>query len=186
VQLQEDTSYITRFQSPLTGLSYKNLVIPMGLLMSPYAFVRVMQKVFNDKIKYSFLKSYTDDVICLSDSWNQHLTHLQLLFQTLRENNLSLNPSKANIGFSEVDFLGCTVSADGIKISEKKVAAIRAIQTPKSRKSLQRLLGLLNFFRRYVGNFSQKTQHMRSLLPKDTTFIWTQECSDELESLKSC
>jgi len=104
----------------------------------------------------------------------------------LRENNLSLNPSKANIGFSEVDFLGYTVSADGIKISEKKVAAIRAIQTPKSRKSLQRLLGLLNFFRRYVGNFSQKTQHMRALLAKDTTFIWTQECTDELESLKSC
>ena len=117
------------------------------------------------------MRSYVDDCVCVADTCSAHMSDLRLLFQTLRDNNLSLNPFKARIGFPEVDFLGYTVSYDGVRISDSKITAIRAIGKPTSKKSLQRILGLLNFFRRYVANFSSKTQHMRELLAQERGFF---------------
>ena len=76
------------------------------------------------------------------------------------------------------------VNQHGIRISENKIKAIKAIQPPKTKKSLQRLLGLLQYFRKHIPNFSKKTANMRQLLRNDTKFKWTDKCSAELQELK--
>jgi len=83
-----------------------------------------------------------------------------------------------------MDFFGYTISEDGICIAPSKIRAIERIQPPKSRKSLQRLLGLLNFFRKHIPNFSQRTVNMRQLLKQDVKFDSSSECDEELSSLK--
>jgi len=55
---------------------------------------------------------------------------------------------------------------------------------PTNRKTLQRLLGLMQYFRRHVANYSVRTYHMRQLLKQDTKFTWTQDCQNELEDIK--
>ena len=72
----------------------------------------------------------------------------------------------------------------GICIAPSKIRAIERIEPPKSRKSLQRLLGLLNFFRKHIPNFNQRTVNMRRLLKQDVKFDWSSECDEELYSLK--
>jgi len=95
-----------------------------------------------------------------------------------------INPTKTSIAHSKMDFLDHTISEEGICIAPSKIRAFERIQPPKSRKSLQRLLGLLNFFRKHIPNFSQRTVNTRQLLKQDVKFDWSSKCDEELSSLK--
>jgi len=88
------------------------------------------------------------------------------------------------LAFNEIEYLGFLISASGVKISPKKLKVIEAIRPPKSRKSLLRILGMANFWKIFVKNYSQNTFHMRQLLKKDVDFRWTSECQAELDFLK--
>jgi hypothetical protein len=55
---------------------------------------------------------------------------------------------------TEVDFLGHVVNAEGIKMKKSKVEAIQKWPRPKNVRDLQSFLGLANYNRRYITNFS--------------------------------
>jgi len=184
VRCNPETSHITAFSSPLTGVSYKSLVCPMGLSISSGAFVYVLNKVFQDRAKFYFLFLYVDDLICVSKDISEHIEHLKILFETLRANSLVINPTKTSVAYSQLDFLGHTITKDGIKISESKIKAIKNIQPPRNRKTLQRLYGLLQFFRKNMYNFAERTKNMRHLLKQDSKFDWTEACDAELNDVK--
>ena len=48
------------------------------------------------------------------------------------------------------------------------------------------MLGMFNYWKKYLKDYSKNTYHMRQLLNKDTEFKWTPECQKELEYLKNC
>ena len=81
--------------------------------------------------------------------------------------------------------MGHELTNEGITISDDNVKAIKNIAVPKNKRSLQRLLGLLNYFRKYIKNYSLRTTHMRALLKKEIIFKWTEECTKELEDLQT-
>ena len=158
---------------------------PFGLNNSPTGLLTAMISIFAGNAKYG-IYFYLDDLLCATSSWHEHLKSLQVMFQTLPDNKLSCNPYKCEYGFTEVEYLGFRIGADGIKISDKKVKVIKAIAPPGNRKSLQRLLGLFDFWRRFVKDYTQKTFHMRHLLCNDTPFVWSEKCQKELDYLKQC
>ena len=146
----------------------------------------ILTSIFAGKGKKSGIFLYMDDLLTVGSTWEENLKNLQVMLQTLRENSLTCNPSKCQFGFNKIEYLGFRVSAEGIKISQRKIKAIQSIVAPTNRKSLQRALGLFNFWRRYIKNYAQNTYNMRQLLTKDAVFVWTPECQKELEYLKSC
>jgi len=143
IKLHPKTRHYTSFTDPKTGISYQYSVLPMGLNVSAAAFVLALGRVFQDKEYYHFLYTYVDNACIVSKTVEDHLKHLQIIFQTERANNLRLNPTKTNLAFHEIEFLGFTMSNQGISISPTKTDAIKRIATPSSRKSLQKILGLV-------------------------------------------
>ena len=123
-------------------------------------------------------------MLLVSSAFSEHLKHLKEVLHNLLINNLVINPTKTSIAHPEIEYLGYVINQHGIRISESKIKAIKAIQPPKTKKSLQRLLGLLQYFRKHIPNFSRKTANMRQLLRNDTKFTWTDKCTAELEELK--
>jgi len=184
IRCSPKTSHLTAFVNPRTGISHKWSVIPMGLNLSAGAFLYVMSQVFQNREKFNFLFYYVDDIAVASRDFPQHLTHLRTVFSTIRANNLTINPTKTTAAYPELDFLGYTVGPDGIKISPSKIKVIESLQAPINRKALQRLLGLLQFFRRHIPNFSKRTFNMRKLLKQGVKYEWTDECNQELIHLK--
>ena len=185
IKLDPKTSHLTAFTNPKTGVSYSYSCLPMGLSNSSGAFLNVMSKVFQDRQKFKYLFAYVDDISIASGTFKEHLQHLNTIFSTIRQNSLRLNPTKTTLAQPEIEFLGHTVNKDGIKISDTKMTAIKNIKPPTTKRSLQRLFGLLQYFRKYVGNFSQRTCSMRQLLRQDTTFKWNEACDAELSDIKS-
>jgi len=184
LRCDKSTRHILGFTNPRNGVHFTWNVLPMGCSVSPAAFIFALSEVFKDKDRFNFLKLYVDDLLLVSKSVTEHLKHLELVLQTLRKNDLVLNPTKTSVGYDRIDFLGYTLHRDGICISNSKIKAIKNIQSPTNVRSLQRLFGFCNFFRKSIPHFTQKTYNMRRLLRKDVKFQWTQECESELMELK--
>ena len=185
IPLDKSSRKYTNFYSPKTGIPYRYCTLPMGLNSSPGHYQRMTTKIFHNKEYWKFLHLYVDDLLLTSTTFEEHLRHLKQTLQTLRLNNLMLNSTKAYIGHSSITYLGHTLTADGITLSDENVKAIKNIAIPKNKRSLERLLGLLNYFRKYIKNYSLRTTAMRELLKKETVFHWTPECTAELEDLKT-
>ena len=127
-----------------------------------------------------------DDLLIYSTDWQSHLEQLELTLRTIQENDISCSSKKTEIGFAEIEFLGYTLSADSVRISEKRIEAIGKITAPKNFKGLQRLLGMFNYWKKYIPSYSKHTFNMRKLLRKDVSFVWSPECEAELTILKQC
>jgi len=185
VSLSEESRDLTTFTGP-DGRRWRYTRFAMGLSCSPAQLNLILSNIFCDKSRFHSLACYVDDILIFSQDWKAHLQQLELALKTLHENRISCSPTKTEIGYQEVEYLGHWHSADSIRISEKRVAAVDKIQPPKNVKGLQRVLGMFNYWKKYLPDYSKNTYNMRQLLKKDIDFQWTAECQKELDYLKKC
>jgi hypothetical protein len=75
---------------------------------------------------------YIDDILVYSNSVEEHVEHLQKVFQRLKENKLYAKFDKCEFGVSEVDFLGHRITQEGLKMDNRKVKAILDWEPPRS------------------------------------------------------
>ncbi|KAG6927945.1 hypothetical protein G0U57_008997, partial [Chelydra serpentina] len=92
--------------------------------------------------------AYLDDVAIFSDSWAEHLEHLQKVFERIREAGLTVKAKKCQIGLNRVTYLGHQVGQGTINPLQAKVEAIQKWPVPKSKKQVQSFLGLAGYYRR--------------------------------------
>ena len=145
----------------------------------------MINKIFHNKQDWNFLPLYVSGILITYRTFEDHLIHLKQRLKKLRLNNLMINPTKAYLGQYTITYLGHELTPEGITISDDNVKAIKNIAIPKNKRLLQRLLGLLNYFRKYSKNYSLRTTRMRALLKNEAIFKWTEECTKELEDLKT-
>ena len=121
--------------------------MPFGLRNAGSTFQRLMDRVL---VGLPFIFVYLDDVLIASPDHASHRQHLREVFGRLRENGLTINPKKSVFGQEEVKFLGHRVSASGIRPLPGHVEAVVQFPRPSTRPDLQRFLGLVNFYRRFL------------------------------------
>ena len=66
-----------------------------------------------------------------------------------------------------------------------KVKTILERKPPTNKKQVQEFLGLPNYYRKFIQNFSAIAQPISNLLKKDIEFIWTEECDQAFNILKT-
>jgi len=93
---------------------------------------------------------YLDDIFVFSKGEKEHLRHLHEVLSRLRSARLSANAEKCVFGKSRIEFLGHTVTADGITPLPHRIRAIADHPRPTNTKELQNFLGVINFYRRFV------------------------------------
>jgi hypothetical protein len=135
------TAVITPF-----GL-FEFLRMPFGLKNAGQRFQRLIDRVLAG---LDFVFVYLDDVIVGSATEEEHLQHLRLVFDRLQKFGLVLNTDKCQFGVQQVEFLGHSITADGAAPLFKHVQAVKDFQRPVDARQLQRFLGLVNFYRRFI------------------------------------
>jgi transposase InsO family protein len=126
---------------------YEFLRMPFGLRNAGCTFQRLMDRALSG-LPGSFW--YLDDIITASADAQQHQADLEALFRRLQDNGLVINEEKCKFGVKKLDFLGHEVSAAGTRPLQDNIAAIINFPLPQTVKQLQALLGLVNFYRRFV------------------------------------
>ena len=158
--------------------------MPFGLCNAPATFQRLMDIVLTG-LNYEICLAYLDDIILYSSDLATHLKRLERLLARLREANLKLKPSKCNLLQKRVHFLGFTVSQEGVGTDPEKVAAIRSWPTPRNLRQSRAFIGLRQYYRRFVPNFSEIAAPLHALTKKGARFYWSPECEVAFTKLKS-
>jgi len=127
--------------------------MPFGLKNSAQSFQRLMDGVLRD---VPFVFVYLDDILIASKSPQEHEQHLRHVFRLLSANGLVLNKAKCVFGVNELDFLGHRVTPEGIRPMPERVTAIREYPVPSNKASLQRFLGMINFYHRFMPGIAGK------------------------------
>ena len=139
--------------------------MPFRLCNAPATFQRLMGKVLSGLKWYSCLV-YIDDIVVVGDSFENHLYNLVGVLKRLREAGLKVKPSKCSLCQKEVRYIGHVVSAEGISTDPTKVEAICNWPTPTCKQEIQRFLGLANYYRRFIKNFSSIAKPLQRLTEK--------------------
>ena len=157
--------------------------MPFGLCNAPSTFQRMMEATLRG-LQWHQCLIYLDDVIVFSQTFDDHLRHLSLVFDRLRIANLKLKPSKCKFGCKTVQYLGFIATPDGISPDSGKVASVRDYPVPTTLKQLRALLGLANYYRRFISNFAHIANPLTQLTRKNQPFVWTEQCQQAFDTLK--
>jgi hypothetical protein len=129
--------------------------------------------------------AYVDDLIVFSKTFPDHLKSLEKVLRRLQSANLKLNPGKSFFAFRQVNYLGHEVSAAGIAPLKEKVQAIADMPEPQSVEEVQRIIGMMGFYRRFVPNFADIAHPLHQSTQKvNRGFKWTELQAAALKRLK--
>ena len=155
---------------------------PFGLKNAGQDFQRLMDKILGE-IPHIFV--YLDDILIASSSQEEHLQDLELVFKTLEENGLVVNRKKCILGEQSIEFLGHLCDAHGIKPLPCKVEAIRKVKPPTTIKELQRFLGMINYYRRFIKSAAYHLYHLfEALGAKPKRLDWTTDMQSSFDAIK--
>lgn len=185
--------YKTAITTPF-GL-YEFVRMPFGLRNGAQTFQRFMDEVTNG---LDFVYVYIDDILVASKNETDHKDHLRRLFQKLSNYGINIKASKCVFGVPEIEFLSHKINENGVQPSDLKVVAIREFPQPTSLKSIQRFLGMVNFYNRFIPNLAEilapihsHTAFLVALSKNDkekrklkNNFPWPDECKKAFNSTK--
>ncbi|XP_078241817.1 uncharacterized protein LOC144586814 [Pogona vitticeps] len=172
----------TAFCSPF-GL-YEFRVLSFGLRNAPATFQRLMDQTLAGLS--DFTVAYIDDIGIFSNTWEDHLIHLELVLQRLSAAGLTVKASKCQLGSPEIKYLGHMVGGAMIKPLEAKIEAVRDWPRPNTKKKVKSFLGLVGYYRKFIPRFSEIAAPLTDLTRKkaDDRIPWTSDCEAAFRRLK--
>ena len=160
---------------------YQYTVMPFGMKNSAATFQRLINQTTQD---IPNCDSYIDDIDIYSNTWDEHINQMRMLFDKLTMANLVINLVKSEFCKVYVQFLGHLVGHGRISPVTAKVEAIMKFPQPNSKRELMRFLGMASFYRRFCKNFSAVSAPLTKLLEKDQNYIWGDDQQEAFHKLK--
>ena len=188
ISLDDQARQYCSFTIPNIG-SYSYAKLPLGLSNSPSSMSFVVQRALSDVPN---CLCYVDDFLIFGKNAQEIINTLRNVFKKLKADGFRINFKKMTFAVREVRFLGFSVSARGLKPLDDKVAAIKLLQPPTTRKGCQAVVGSLNYYNRFIENFSEKIKPMIECIKqkkgpgRTLPFKLTDEAKQAFEKLKLC
>jgi hypothetical protein len=154
-----------------------------GLTNAPGHFMYLMNSVFMPELN-KFVVVFIDDILIYSRSKEEHEEHLRIVLQLLRDHQLYVKFSKCEFYIKEVPFLGHVVSPEGITVDPSKVKEVLEWKLPTMVSEVRSFLGLADYYRRFIPNFSKITKPITELLKKGNKYLWSEACDEAFKHLK--
>jgi len=104
--------------------SYEFFMMLFRLYNALSTFTTLMNTVFCEEIN-KFIIVCIDDMLVFSKSVEEHMKHLEILLQELKENKLYINGEKSEFSFIEIEFLEHIMTSLDIRVDDKKVETIK-------------------------------------------------------------
>ena len=164
--------------------AYKRLA--QGLSRALSAFSSFMREYQDKVIKADQRAQYVDDIGIAANSVTQLIRNIRAVFECIRQAGLKLSIDKCHFGVTEVEFLGRTITPQGIAPQDHKIQKFLAnVRFPKSEKQVQRYIGFVNYYRNYIPRLSEKLLGIYELLKADKQIKITEELLDHYKAINA-
>lgn len=172
---------MTAFRTRYGHFEYQ--VMPFGLTNAPATVQSLINNTFWPYLNI-FVVAYSDDILVYSLSEEEHIRHVRLVFQKMREQNLFAKVSKCEFHANLVDYLGYVVNQQGVAMNPANLASIRDWPKPNSVQEVQSFLGFANFYRRFIKDYSKLTTPLTRFTRKGEAFVWDTAAAVAFKTLK--
>jgi len=155
---------------------FEPLVMFFGMTNSPATF----QTMMND-----ILVVYLDDILIFTKMEEEHVQVVQWMLQILKENKLFLCPKKCEFYKQRIEYLGLVISENKVSMDPVKVAGVQEWPTLENKMDVQAFLGFVNFYQRFIQDFSAKARPLFDLTCSEQVWMWSRKEQVAFEDLKT-
>ncbi|XP_036345449.1 uncharacterized protein K02A2.6-like [Rhagoletis pomonella] len=155
--------------------------MPFGISSAPGIFQRFMEQLIAG---IPGCAVYLDDVIVTGENDENHVANVRRIFQRLEENGLRCRPEKCTFASQQIEYVGHIIDANGIKPSTKRLEAIRMMPRPKNVRQVEAFIGKINYYNKFIPNFSAKASALNILRRQGQKFEWGEAQDNAFTALK--
>ena len=164
--------------------AYKRLA--QGLSRSVSAFSTFMREYLDPVVKADQCAQYVDDIGIAANNATDLTRNIRAVFQCIRNAGLKLTIEKCHFGVRQVEFLGRTISSEGVSPQAHKIQNFLAkLRFPKSKKALQRYLGFVNYYRNYIPRMAEKLHPFYKLLKTEVPINIMSQLKETFDSVNT-
>ena len=180
IGLSEQSKPLTAFTTHSGKFQWN--VLPFGIRIGVQTFSFVINKAIGHCS--DFAANYLDDVIVFSKTIEDHMEHLENIFEALQVADLKIKVSKCEFFKKHVSYLGFLIGETGIRCDRLKVKAINKITTPTSIEEVCQFNGMCSYYRKFISHYSNISKCFNNMTRKGATFNWTKQCDAAFKLLK--
>jgi len=152
---------------------------------SPATFQTMMNDIFQNLIAEGIMVVYLDDILIFTKTKEEYEQVVRRVLQVLKENKLFLRPEKCEFCKQWIEYLGLVISENEVSMDLVKVAGVREWPTPKNKTDVQAFLGFVNFYWRFIQDFSAKARPLFDLTRSEQVWMWSRKEQAAFEDLKT-
>ncbi|CAI7885034.1 unnamed protein product, partial [Closterium sp. NIES-54] len=152
----------TAFHGPHGHYEWKGM--PFGMRNSSAISQRAMDQALRD---VPAMACYIDNVVVFIPNAAQHVKGVKATLEAINQAGMTCHPKKCRFGQKSVQYLGFEVQGGQLRIQQAKVEVLDRVPAPKDRSRLRAILGFLNYYRRFVPNFSKTAVPLNKLLREE-------------------
>nr|GEV29808.1 putative reverse transcriptase domain-containing protein [Tanacetum cinerariifolium] len=162
---------------------YEFQVMPFGLTNVPAVFMDLMNRVCKPYLN-KFVIVFIDDILIYSCNKEEHANHLRIILELLRKEKLYAKFSKCDFWIRIVQFLGHLIDSQGLHVDPVKIKAVKNWASPTTPTEIRQFLGLADYYRRFIKDFSKIAKSLTILTQKDKKFVWGEDQEMAFQILK--
>lgn len=179
LELHPESRNITTFSTHVGLRRYKRL--SFGISSAAEVFQNTLSTALEG---LRGVRNISDDIIVFGENQLEHDKNLEAVFKRLSERTLTLNKDKCEFNKSQLEVYGYVFGANGISADPRKVDAIKTAEIPKNVSEVRSFLGMTNYVKRFIPNYSTITAPLRDLTKNNVNFEWGKNQQESFETLK--
>ena len=107
------------------------------------------------ELNYLTCSVYLDEVIIYWSTQEEHIKHLRTVFECFRLHRLELKPSKCEFFKEKIEYLGHSVSLEGVWPSRDNLKAIAKYPEPTMYTAIKGFISLIGQYRHFIKDFAK-------------------------------
>ena len=159
--------------------AYKRL--PFGVASALAIFQRIMDNLLQG---LSGVCTYLDDILVTGKTHDEHINNLNAVLTRLRKAGMRVKKEKCQFSLANIEYLGHVISSKGLEPTTSKVIAIVEAPAPRDVPGLKSLLGLVNYYGKFLPDLATTLAPLYRLLRQGVKWQWESEQEAALAEVK--
>ena len=150
------------------------------------AFSSFKRKYLDTVIKADQCAQYVDDIGIAANTTEQLIKNIRAVIKCIRKAGLKLTIEKCHFGVTQIEFLGRTITPQGVAPQDHKITNfLSKIRFLRLKKQVQKYIGFINYYRNYIPRLPEKMIGMYELLKADAKITTSEELVDNVKAINA-